>query len=233
MISVAIVEDELPCSQTLQQHLDRYAAENGIIFAVNLFRNALAFLNDTRTSYDIVFMDIEMPHENGLDAAAEMRRLNSESVLIFVTNMAQYAIRGYEVDAMDFLLKPVPYEVFSYKMKKALTLAEKHRGSEIQLKLKSGLVRIAVSDILYVQSEQHRIFYHTIAGTQETWGTLQQVEDSLKSFGFARCSSSCLVNLRCVTSVTDSEVRVHGETLPLSRGKKKPFLQELAQYLGV
>ena len=124
MISVAIVEDEQRCAQTLQQHLDRYAAENGIVFAVNTFQNAFSFLNDTRTSYDIVFMDIEMPHENGLDAAAEMRRLNSESVLIFVTNMAQYAIRGYEVDAMDFLLKPVPYEVFSYKIKKALTLAE-------------------------------------------------------------------------------------------------------------
>lgn len=233
MISVAIVEDEQRCAQTLQQHLDRYAAENGIVFAVNTFQNAFSFLNDTRTSYDIVFMDIEMPHENGLDAAAEMRRLNSESVLIFVTNMAQYAIRGYEVDAMDFLLKPVPYEVFSYKIKKALTLAEKHRSNEIQLKLKSGLVRISVSDILYVQSEQHRIFYHTTAGIQETWGTLQQAEDNLKAFGFARCSASCLVNLRCVSSVTDSAVCVHGELLPMSRGKKKPFLQELAQYLGV
>ena len=63
--------------------------------------------------------------------------------------------------------------------------------------------------------------------------TLQQAEDNLKAFGFARCSASCLVNLRCVSSVTDSAVCVHGELLPMSRGKKKPFLQELAQYLGV
>ena len=233
MFTVAVVEDEQTCAQTLQAHLARYSQETGTAFTVQVFQNALAFLNDTRTSYDIVFMDIEMPHQNGMEAAAEMRRLNSESVLIFVTNMAQYAIRGYEVDAMDFLLKPVPYEVFAFKLPKALARAEKHRRNEIQLRLKSGIVRMAVSDILYVQVEQHRMFYHTSAGVQETWGTLQQAEETLKSFGFARCNSYSLVNLRCVTRVADNSVYLNGEALPLSRGKKKQFLQELTQYLGV
>lgn len=89
MFTVAVVEDEQTCAQTLQAHLARYSQETGTAFTVQVFQNALAFSNDTRTSYDIVFMDIEMPHQNGMEAAAEMRRLNSESVLTsFITYYA-------------------------------------------------------------------------------------------------------------------------------------------------
>lgn len=232
MISIAIVEDEAAQAQVLLSYLERYGREHDVHFQTTHFSGSLAFLNDARTVFDIVFMDIEMPYKNGMEAAAEMRRINTESCLIFVTNMAQYAIKGYEVDAMDFLVKPVAYPVFSFKLAKALAQVEKRRHTELCIPLKNGIVRLQVSDIRYVRVDQHRIFYHTIHGVQEAWCSLQQAENTLKPFGFSRCSSNCLVNLRCVTRVVDDEVYVGDEMFSLSRGKKKQFMADLAQYLG-
>lgn len=233
MISVAIVEDEAEQAGILLSYLERYGQEHGVGFQPTHFSGSLAFLNDVRTIFDIVFMDIEMPYKNGMEAAAEMRQINTESCLIFVTNMAQYAIKGYEVDAMDFLVKPVAYSMFSYKLAKAVAWVEKRRHTELCIPLKNGIVRLQVSDIRYVRVDQHRVFYHTADRVQEAWGSLAQAEASLKPFGFSRCSSSCLVNLRCVTQVADNEVYLGDEALNLSRGKKKQFMADLTQYLGV
>lgn len=121
MISVAIVEDEAEQAGILLSYLERYGQEYGVGFQATHFSGSLAFLNDVRTIFDIVFMDIEMPYKNGMEAAAEMRQINTESCLIFVTNMAQYAIKGYEVDAMDFVLKPVNYFAFNPKIRIIVT----------------------------------------------------------------------------------------------------------------
>jgi len=233
MISVAIVDDENEQVQILTSYLERYAQEHDIDFHTSSFSGALAFLNEVHTIFDIVFMDIEMPYKNGMEAAMEMRKLNTESCLIFVTNMAQYAVKGYEVDAMDFLVKPVPYSVFSFKLAKAISRVEKRSRTELTIRLKNGIVRLQISDIRYVQVDQHRIFYYTSGGRQEAWGSLLKAEESLKPFGFSRCSSSCLVNLRCVSKVIDNEVYLGNEVVSLSRGKKKQFMDDLTQYLGV
>lgn len=233
MITVAIVEDEAQQAQVLLSYLERYGQEHNVNFQTTHFSGSLAFLNDVRTIFDIVFMDIEMPYKNGLEAAAEMRRLNTESCLIFVTNMAQYAIKGYEVDAMDFLVKPVAFPVFSFKLAKAIAQVEKRRHTELSIPLKNGIVRLQISDIRYVRVEQHRVFYHTIDRVHEAWSSLSQAEENLKPLGFSRCNSSCLVNLRCVTKVSANEVYLGEEKLSLSRGKKKQFMSELTQYLGV
>jgi DNA-binding LytR/AlgR family response regulator len=104
-VRIAIVEDEQTAAQELKRCLNRYQNERHQELKITRFDNSITFLNDVCTSYDIVFMDIEMPYMNGMQAAAEMRKINTETCLIFVTNMAQYAIKGYEVDAMDFILK--------------------------------------------------------------------------------------------------------------------------------
>ena len=224
------VDDEAEQIQILTSYLERYGQEHDTGFHISEFSGGLAFLNDVRTVFDIVFMDIEMPYKNGMEAAAEMRKLNTESCLIFVTNMAPYAVKGYEVDAIDFLVKPVSYSVFSFKLAKAITRAEKRSHTELTIRLKNGIVRFQVSDIRYVQVDQHHIFYHTANGRQEAWGSLLQAEESLKPFGFSRCSSSCLVNLRCVSKVINNEVYLGDEVITLSRGKKKQFMDDLNQY---
>lgn len=231
MIRIAIVEDDMDEQGHFRECLTRYQAEHGVVFQLHFFQNGITFLSETAVSFDVIFMDIEMPYMNGMDVAAKLREYDTNACLIFVTNMAQYAIKGYEVNALDFLVKPVAYPIFAFKISKALAIAEKRKTTELVLKRKTGLVRVQISDIYYVEVSSHRVFYYTATGMLEDWASLAQVEKQLKAYGFSRCNASCLINMTYVEKIVDNLVYVRGEPLELSRGKKKQFIADLTQFL--
>ncbi|WP_303926907.1 LytTR family DNA-binding domain-containing protein [Subdoligranulum variabile] len=114
MLNVAIVDDEAAERQKLREYLEAAACRKNEEFCVDEFSSADAFLVQYRQGYDLVFMDIEFPQgQNGMEAARALRRMDSTVVLIFVTNIAQMAVEGYEVDALDFIVKPVDPMPFS------------------------------------------------------------------------------------------------------------------------
>ena len=119
MYRIALVEDELDAADALAAFLDRYAQERGLDFALARFTNAMDF-ELTKESFDLVFMDIQMPGINGMEAAHLLRTYDEVTPIVFVTNLAQYAVRGYEVDALDFIVKPVTYFNFRMRMDKAM-----------------------------------------------------------------------------------------------------------------
>lgn len=104
MFTVAVVEDDETAVAKLRACLDQYAATHaGVQFDVTVFNEPTSFLDPYKTVWDIVFMDIEMPNMDGMEAAHRLRAVDSEVILIFVTNMAQFAAKGYEVDALDYI----------------------------------------------------------------------------------------------------------------------------------
>lgn len=116
MFTVAVVEDDETAVAKLRACLDQYAATHaGVQFDVTVFNEPTSFLDPYKTVWDIVFMDIEMPNMDGMEAAHRLRAVDSEVILIFVTNMAQFAAKGYEVDALDYIIKPFAYPDFERK----------------------------------------------------------------------------------------------------------------------
>ena len=114
MLQIAIVEDDPSERERIRECL-RLMEDDDISFAVREFETGVSFLDQYQPEYDIVLMDIEMPGIDGLKTARELRRMDGEVILIFVTNMAQFALYGYEVDALDFILKPINRYSFSLK----------------------------------------------------------------------------------------------------------------------
>ncbi|MGN0806744.1 MAG: LytR/AlgR family response regulator transcription factor, partial [Candidatus Coproplasma sp.] len=129
MIRIAIVEDEKQQYEILNSYLQRYGAENGETFDVRYFLDAVEFVSDYRYDFDLIFMDIMMPDLDGMKAAEKLRAIDGKVPLIFVTNMAQYAIQGYSVSARYFLLKPVNYDDFAIKMKDTLLYIKKEQSN--------------------------------------------------------------------------------------------------------
>ena len=128
MIRIALIEDESEAKDLFMTNLDRYSKEHGVEFTVAHFCNAMTFLESYKPVYDIVFMDIKMPDMNGLDAAHRLRQLDPSVILIFLTNLSQYAVRGYEVNALDFIVKPISYYVLVLKLERALHRLENEGG---------------------------------------------------------------------------------------------------------
>ena len=119
MIRVAIVEDEAAVRDQLMGYVQRYMRQYDAQIEVTMFTDGVEILEGYRPVYDIIFLDVEMQHLDGMETASRIRALDSDVLLIFITNMAQYAIKGYAVGALDYVLKPVPYFAFSQQLQKA------------------------------------------------------------------------------------------------------------------
>ena len=232
MITIAIVEDDKKSAKILQDYILRYSEEKQEPLAVECFENGLNFISDYKASCDIALMDIEMPHMNGLDTARKLREFDSQIPLIFITNMAKYAIRGYRVQALDYVLKPMKYEAFVVKMDKVKRLAEKKKDTSITIKSGVAIHRLRVSNILYVEVVQHLLIFHTEDGDFTTRGVLRDVEAILEENGFFKCNKCYLVNLRHVRSVYNGMALVGNDQLQVSRARKKAFAEAVADYIG-
>lgn len=229
---VAIVEDIPDDSAQLQKHLTRYQNEYGVEFGTRVFSNGLSFIADYRPVYDVILMDVEMPHMNGIEAAGKLREVDEDVPLIFVTCMAKYAIEGYSVRALDFILKPVEYTDFSLKLRKALEYRDRFQKNELILNTANGMRRLRTDDVYYVEVMNHTLVYHTRQGDITERGVIKDREELLEQYDFARCNNSFLVNLRYVQSMTTGTVVVQNRSIPIGRTKKKEFLRRLTEFMG-
>jgi hypothetical protein len=232
MINVAIVEDEKSASDLLEKYLAEYGEATGEEFYCRVYSDPISFLENYRADNDIVFLDIEMPLMNGMDAARRLRKADNTVAIIFVTNMAQYAVDGYEVSALDFIVKPVTYPVLAFKMKRILAALAAGEERKLKVTVGNNVECVDVSDLKYVEVLNHKLTYHLRDRSLTAYGQLKKLEESLPSHTFRRCNNYCLVNLMYVTSVNGLTVNVGKESLTLSEGRKKEFMRALADYLG-
>ena len=230
MRQIAIVEDEDAAAGALAEYVARYAAETKQQFQVSRFPDGEAFLQAYRPVYAVVFLDIQMPRKDGMTAALELRRLDKNISILFVTNLVQYALRGYEVDAVSFLVKPVSYGDFSLKFNKALDLYLVHEERSFTINTSGGLCRISTDRLMYVEILNHRLIYHLVDDEVERTGALSGVEQELRRYGFLRCNKCYLVNPKFILRVKGYTVQVGGQTLQISRPRRAQFLAELADW---
>ena len=232
VINIAIVDDENTVLEKLNGYVDRFFAQENETYRVKCFGDGVNFLSAPHGEFDIVFMDIQMPMKNGLEVAREFRKVNDAAQLIFVTNLADMAIKGYEVNALDFVVKPIEYGDFAYRMSKAVKRAKAVIRESIMITCNRQQVRISVKDLLYVEVVRHRVVYHTFDGEMEEWGTMRDTENKLKKYNFSRCNSGYLVNLRYVADVSDGMVKIGGESLQVSRSRKSGLMTDIMSYVG-
>lgn len=197
------------------------------------FDTAEKFLEAYRPSvFSMVFMDIELDGINGVEAARRLRAIDKNVTLMFFTRMAQYAQKGYEVDALDFLIKPLNYADFSLKMKKALNVARSAEARSIIVSAYGGYTCLSVNKIIFVEVMGHQLKYQLVDGTVEARGSLSTAEKQLKSYGFFRCNSCYMVNVRFIDSIRGYDLEIAGYKLKISHPRRKQFVKDVMQFYG-
>ena len=230
MRNIAIVEDNDNAAKVISSHIEKYIEENQIQLNIIRFNNADEFLAHYQSIYSVVLMDIQMPGTDGMSAAFKLREIDKTVSIIFITTMVQFAQKGYEVNAISFMVKPVNYYDFSLKFKKALDISVMNENRNITLNTKNGICRISTDKIIYVEIIKHRLFYHLVDEIIEMTGVLSEVENTLKEFGFLRCNQCYLVNPRFIVSVKGKEVYVGNTSLQISRPRYNQFMKELTNW---
>lgn len=230
-IRIAIVEDDHAASDRVKEYITRYSKENELQLSVTQHYDAVSLLDQYSAEYDIIFMDIQMPYLNGMAAAHRLRAMDQKVILIFITSLRQYAVEGYEVDALSYLVKPINYYDFAMKLGKAVKRVPFLSATDIVLNTKSGDIRLAQEDIRYVEIHDHWIVFHTLGGDYSHYSSLSKVEEQVSAEEFARCNSCYLVNLHYVQRVSNMFVILDdGTELKISQPRKKAFLDTLQKY---
>ena len=231
-IRAAIAEDDPAFRAQLNGFLQQYAGEKQLEISVSAFEDGQALVSSYHPNYDVIFLDIEMPHLDGMSAAEKIREKDSQVLLVFVTNVAHYAVKGYAVQALDYILKPLNYMSFSAKMDRIVKTLQLRQEKSILLNSGSSMRRIPVSQILYVEVLRHQVVYHLADELITVRGSLKEAENLLEGCSFGKCNSCFLVNLRHVRGVREDAVIVGQEELQMSRAKKKDFMQAVAAYIS-
>lgn len=232
MFRFAIIEDDdRDAIQLNNCILDYFSRKNQKADTVR-FKNATAFVDKYMGGYDVIFMDIEMPGTNGLEASKRIRMLDTEVVIVFVTATVQYAVDGYSVNAFDCVIKPVTPSTFFHKLDRIIEHAEREKSKTLTIRTPQGIVKMPLNKIFYVEVTEHYLVYHTETENIRVYGKLSTIEESLTENGFFRCNRCYLVNLRFVTKFEDDTVEVGGDKLLISRRRKQDFLQALTNYFG-
>ncbi len=231
MIRIAIVEDEASYAQQLGQYMEQYRKESGQQIELQYFQDGEDIAEDYKSVFDIILMDIQMHFMDGMTAAEKIRAVDKTVIIMFITNMAQYAIRGYQVDALDYILKPVSYYDFSQKLTRAIRRLPEKEQNAVRISTGNGVIRIPTDDIYYIESKGHTLRFVTKHGEFTERGKMQERESELAPFHFFRSNKGYLVNLDYVDGVQDGCCLIHGERLLIARARKNDFMSALAGIL--
>lgn len=232
MIRVGIVDDEQRERETLRGFFHRLQAEIHEEILVREFSSGESLLDGYDFSCDLICLDIELGSKDGIDTARAVRKMDENVTILFITNMAQMAIKGYEVRALDFIVKPVSYYPFSMKMRSVVNVISSRKSRNIVLTTSGGIQKISTDQLYYVEVNGHYLYYHTVNGVFKQKASMKELEDKLEGLSFKRCNNCYLVNLKFVDSVNKDDVQIAGEWLKISRPRKREFLQALANYMG-
>ena len=232
-IRIGVVkEDPASCQLVLNYH-NRYQCETGEQFTVTVSDDGARIVEKYAPVYDILMLDIEMMEMDRMTAARRIREREDNVVIIFITAAPQYAISGYEMRALSYLLKPLPWFAFSQGLKKSTDTVRRNGEDSILIETGKGRMRMNLTDILYLKSIRHTIVNHTLDGKYSINGTLKDMEAKLADRHFFRSNSCYLDNLKHVTDVADQDcIMSEDGRLRVSRPRRKAFLAALADYMG-
>ena len=196
MIKIAIVEDTPAEAQTLSDSVAAFFKKEGAAFECTVYGDAMSFLTGYKSVYDMVFMDIELPLLDGMTAAkscaSSIKRYCSSRHPTWRSSPS----RATPVDAFDYIVKPVRYQNFEMKMKKALARIRAEMDAIVVAK-PGGMIRVRTGDIRFIEARGHSIIYHTdgeeIVGSSTS---LASLEERLAPSGFLRCNKCYLVNYK-------------------------------------
>lgn len=236
MIKAIAIDDEPLALSQIQRFAERIPDVTllGAFYSTDDARRALQ-----ADSVDLIFLDIEMPDGSGVDFARSLG--DNAPAIIFTTAYPQYAVEGFRLDAVDYLLKPLAFEEMEQAVAKVRRrLAENSAAGDaaaptIYIKASGTIHRVALDDILYIKGlgEYVQIFLRGDGATPiTTFDSIKRFEKELPASTFMRVHKSYLVNLRAITSATRTTASLPGATIPVGEKYRAAFLAYMRSRLG-
>ncbi len=233
MLNIAIVDDSDSDRESIRFHLTEFAKDRNYEIDPVEFRSGEELLSNYRSGFDMILMDIEMPGLSGIETSLKIRQLDSTVMIVFITNIAQYALKGYEASVFDYIIKPISKYSFALKMERALSRISASERDFVVINSKNGApCSIDKKDITYVEARDGSVVYHTRDNEYAERVTLKDAEKKISLSTFAYCNKHCLVNLKYVRLINKNSVMVGDTELPVSLMQKRSFVGGFFKYIS-
>lgn len=232
-MNIAICEDVLAHRDEILNHLQR-CIPSSVQVVFTQYENADSLLQDYARGkrYDLVFLDVELEKTNGIDAGIQLRTIQPDVLLVFVSSHPQYAIPAYDCQPLHFLTKPIDPARFEQVFSKAF---EKYKllHQHYVINNKGQVIKLPIGELYYVEIVRKRVVFHTATEQYETLSTtLSEVAKKLLPYGFCQVHQSVLVNMDHIKSIAQYDIILENNVnIPISIRKKSDVLKTFAQYI--
>lgn len=235
MIKIAFCDDDRSVLNSLHELLVLYRAEKNEEIEDYLFQSPLDLITEIEcgSRFDILFLDILMPGENGINVAAEIRTFDKNAKIIFLTSSAEFAVQSYTVNAFYYQLKPICSESFFHLMDTVLAQCKKEQTGSLLLHCKNGITRIRPEQLEYCEVIHRTLFLHLISGEiPECTGSLNELARQLLPYGnFLRPHRSYLINLKYIQNLSYRAITMSSlAEIPIPRGKYNEIKNAFLEY---
>lgn len=205
--------------------------ENNLCYEIYRFTSGIKLLEALNENFQIIFLDIQMPGIDGLEIAKYIRKRDKSLYLVFTTSYINYVYKGYEVDAGNYITKPISKEIIYTEMNKAM-LKQNNAKKTIMIKNNDGYFKVFLSEITYIETEGRNTVIHTCYGAMKSFAKMQEYEDSLDN-SFLRCHKSYIVNINYISSIEGLCITLNTqEILYVSKLKKRVLMKAMALFYG-
>lgn len=232
MIKFAICDDEPAMARELASYLARYLEEHEVTAcSVSSFSSGRALL-EAADGFDVIFLDIQMEEPDGMETARLLRGQGNHSLLVFVTVLMELVFDAFQVEAYDYLTKPLDAARFARTMDRVLQTLEQRTAASIVIQQGSGCEVVPLSDVVYCEVLGRKVYLHKKDGTVTGYyDRLEQLERRVDG-RFFRCHRSYLVNLDHVRGCQAGQVLLsQGERIPVSRLRERDLTGALLLHM--
>lgn len=231
MLRIALCDDETAARDTLRCQIEPLLRETEeIVYEFSSGQSAVRWLRSHPGQIDLLFLDIEMKESNGMETARRIRAFNETILIVFVTGYADYVYDGYEVGALDYVIKPAAPARIQTLLTRARSMLTAQEQQSFTFKNTDGIFRLPLSSIAYFYSDRRQVFAVTENDVFPFYGKLSEVSETVGS-AFVRIHQRYLVNPSFADYIGHDRVTVLGQSLPVSRSLKEDALRRLANAL--
>ena len=230
MLHIAICDDEKIMCDTLQKNISEILQNTSVTYCIDCYTNAEQFYAVCQ-QYHLLFLDIDMPNYNGVTLAKNIRKKQIHCEIIFVTILKEYVLNAFEVEALDYIYKPIDTKRLQNALHRAMKKLQKKQQKSLFIQTKYMTQNINISQIYYIEVINRKIYVHTQYDTIEYYDKLEQVQKQLDK-RFIKCHRSYIINMDYFYQYQNNIITLqNGQTVPVSRLRQKELLDAILQYM--
>lgn len=232
MIKFGICDDDMFMVNHIAEQISNYMKQiQQTSYQIETFSDG-SMLLESDCDFDLLFLDIQMKHPNGMETAKMLRDRNYTGLFVFVTVLKEYVFDAFAVEAFDYLVKPVETEQFHRTMHRAIQRIKQRNGKNIVIQKANYCAVIALSQIMYCEIQGRKLYIHqSDESIIDYYCKLEDFEKQVDN-RFFRCHRSYLVNLDYVKGYQNGQVVLsHGSVIPVSRLRKSELTHALLRHM--